>query len=459
SRKAMRTSTDLAGILIESRRAEEYAHHLAHHDELTGLPNRLMFSQLLHMALGRAQRNGKSLAVLFLDLDRFKHVNDSFGHNAGDQLLRSITMSFRSCLRDPDTVARIGGDEFILMLEDYADLRHVGEIAERLVHEASKPVEIAGQQCHVGVSIGIATYPADGDDVNTLLKNADSAMYRAKSIGRGNYQFYSPEMNTHTLNRLALESGLRRALDQHEIVVHYQPKISVSSGRIVGLEALVRWQHREQGLILPNEFIPFAEEIGLISTIGMRVLRSACIDMARLREVGIDYGRVAINLSGVQFADRHLVDEVRDVIAAAGIHARELEFEVTESMVMQDRDRAIELMHGIRNLGITLAIDDFGTGYSSLASLKRFPVNSLKIDRSFIVDIDADANGVGIVHAIIAMAHTLDLKVIAEGVESVAQLDVLRRFGCDEYQGFYFSEALSATDLIALMTRQRELTL
>lgn len=459
ARELIRTSINLAGILIESRRAEEYARHLMHHDELTGLPNRLLFGEHLHMALGRVQRSGKTLAVLFLDLDRFKHVNDSFGHNAGDELLRSITMCFRSCLRDPDSLARVGGDEFILMLEDYSDLRHVGEIAERLVEEACKPFQIAGQQCHVGVSVGIATYPADGEDVSTLLKHADIAMYRAKAIGRGNYQFYSPEMNTHALNRLVLESGLRRALDQHEIVVHYQPKICVASGRIVGLEALVRWQSQEQGLILPNDFIPFAEEIGLISTIGMRVLRDACVDIARFREAGIDCGRVAVNLSGVQFNDRHLVGDVRDVIAAAGISAEDLEFEVTESMVMQDRARAIGLMEGIRTLGITLSIDDFGTGYSSLASLKRFPVDSLKIDRSFIEDVGADADSAGIVHAIIVMAHTLGLRVIAEGVESLAQLDVLRRFGCDEYQGYYFSQALSADDLLALMSKQRALML
>ncbi|MDB5797689.1 MAG: diguanylate cyclase [Paucimonas sp.] len=448
------TCTHLVSIMIDSRRVEDRVRHMAHHDELTGLPNRLLFGEYLHQAIGRAQRSQRPVAVMFLDLDRFKNVNDSFGHNIGDGVLCALARNFRSCLRDPDTIARIGGDEFVLMLEDYGDVSHVGEVAQRLVREASAPIEIAGHKCHLGVSIGIATFPADGNDAGTLMKNADTAMYRAKALGRSNYQFYSAEMNVHTLNRIALESGLRQALDRHEIVVHYQPKISIASGRVIGVEALVRWQHVDQGLILPADFVPFAEEIGLISLIGMRVLRSACADIACFRQAGVDVGRVAINLSGIQFNDSHLVSQVRNVIAAAGVDPTVLEFEITESMVMQNRERAIELMQGIRELGIHLAIDDFGTGYSSLASLKRFPVDSVKIDRSFIVDIPNDENGVGIVRAIIAMAHTLDLKVVAEGVETVSQLEVLRKFGCDSYQGYFFSGAMSANDLIALLGKR-----
>ncbi|WP_151446939.1 bifunctional diguanylate cyclase/phosphodiesterase [Lacisediminimonas profundi] len=445
---------DLAGIVVESRRSEEHIRHLAHHDELTGLPNRALYTEHLRHALDHARRSGIPVAVLFLDLDRFKTINDTFGHDAGDGVLRSLAMGFRSCLRAPDTLARLGGDEFIILLQGYSELRYLSEIATRLLHEASKPFEIAGQECHLGVSIGIALFPDDGDDVGTLVKNADVAMYRAKTIGRNNYQFYSPEMNTHTVNRLVLESSLRRALEREEILVYYQPKICVATGRLVGAEALVRWRKGETDLMLPAAFVPFAEEIGLISSIGMRVLHIACRDVVRFQKAGVEFGRIAINLSGLQFNDAHLATEVQDVIREVGISPSRLEFEITESMVMHNRERAVELMQAIRNLGIALSIDDFGTGYSSLSSLKRFPVNSVKIDKSFIDDFPGDTNDAAIVHAIIGMAHSLGLRVTAEGVETLSQLETLRQYGCDEYQGFYFSPALPAEEFIDIAARR-----
>jgi len=446
-------STDLAGIAIESRRAEDRIKHLAHYDELTGLPNRLLYIQYLNRALAQAERAQGKLGVLFLDLDRFKNINDTFGHDSGDAVLRAVSANFRNCLRESDIIARVGGDEFIVLVSDYAESRMLGEIAERLLIEAARPFDIHGQECQLSVSIGIAAYPVDGLTAQMLLKNADIAMYRAKTTGKNNYQFYSSEMNTHTVERIALENRLRRAIERREFVVHYQPKVDVRSGRIVGAEALVRWKHPEQGMLLPGDFIGLAEEAGLIGQIGMLVLEGACRGITAFRAAGIEFGRVAINLSATQFKDLDLVHDVRRAIETWQLDPSMLELEITESMVMHDRDQAIEIMDSIKALGITLSIDDFGTGYSSLAYLKRFPVDSVKIDKSFINDIPQDQNDLAIVQAIIAMAHTLDLKVIAEGVENPIQLEHLRNFGCDEYQGFYFSHALSEADFIMLAHR------
>jgi diguanylate cyclase (GGDEF)-like protein/PAS domain S-box-containing protein len=447
-------STDLAGIAIESRWAEERIRHLAHYDELTGLPNRFLYIQYLNKALAHAERHQQPVGVLYLDLDRFKNINDTFGHEAGDAVLRNVSAQFRRCLRDTDSIARVGGDEFIILVESYEEPRHLGEIAERLLIEAAKPFDILDQECQLSASIGIATYPMDGGNAQALLKNADIAMYRAKTTGKNNYQFYSSEMNTHSVERLALETRLRRAIERREFVVHYQPKLDVRSGRIVGAEALVRWQHPEKGLLLPGSFIPLAEEVGLIGSLGMLVLDAACSDIKAFSDAGLNFGRVAINLSGSQFNDIHLLGDVKNVIESRQVDPNLLEFEITESMVMHNRDQAIELMDGIRALGFSLSIDDFGTGYSSLAYLKRFPVDSVKVDKSFINDIPQDPNDSAIVQAIIVMAHTLGLKVTAEGVETATQLDTLRRFGCDEYQGFYFSRAISGKDFISLVQHQ-----
>jgi EAL domain-containing protein (putative c-di-GMP-specific phosphodiesterase class I) len=344
-----------------------------------------------------------------------------------------------------------------VLVDDFSTPHQLGEIAQRLMHEATQPFEIDGQECQISVSIGIATYPLDGADARTLLKHADIAMYRAKATGKNNYQFYSATMNTHTVDRLALETRLRRAIERNEFVVHYQPKIDIETGVVAGAEALVRWMHPERGLLYPGAFIELAEEAGLIGAIGLQVIDRTCAGIRRFDEAGVHFGRVAINLSARQFSETALLNDVARIVATHHVTPSRLEFEITESMVMNNREEAIGLMDRMRELGYTLSIDDFGTGYSSLAYLKRFPVDSVKVDKSFINDIPHDANDSAIVQAIIVMAHTLGLKVTAEGVETATQLDILRGFGCDEYQGYYYSKAVPEVEFIALLQRQNAL--
>lgn len=445
---------ELAGIAIEGRRSEKKILQLAHYDELTGLPNRFLYNQHLAKALLLAERNSRCLAVLFLDLDRFKNINDTFGHDEGDKVLRRVAQRFRHTLRESDIVARVGGDEFILLVDQFNEPRDLGDIAGKLLYEAAQPFEIGGQEYQLSASIGIATFPNDGRDAQTLLKNADIAMYRAKNKGKDNYQFYASEMNIHTIERLAFEARLRKALERREFVVYYQPKISLTTGKIVGAEALVRWNHPEQGILYPNDFIMLAEEAGLIGRMGMLVLDIACKDILSFRQMDGQFGRIAINLSGSQFNDHQLLEEIRSVIDFWRVPPSAIEFEITESMVMHNREQAMVLMDGFKDAGFSLSIDDFGTGYSSLAYLKRFPVDSVKIDRSFIKDIPADPNDTAIVQAIIVMAHTLGLKVIAEGVDAADQLASLTDFSCDEYQGFYFSKAVPVKEFLHLLQTQ-----
>ncbi|MFZ6674967.1 EAL domain-containing protein [Undibacterium sp. Xuan67W] len=452
--KLIGITTDIASIAIEGRRSEDKILKLAHYDELTGLPNRFLYSQHLSKSLAHAERNRSRLAVFFLDLDRFKNINDTFGHDEGDTVLRNISQRFKQCLRESDIIARVGGDEFILLVDQFSDPKDLGDIADKLLFEASYPFDLHGQECQLSASIGIATFPDDGRDPQTLLKNADIAMYRAKNKGKDNYQFYASEMNVHTVERLAFEARLRRALERREFVVYYQPKVNVASGRIVGAEALVRWNHPERGILFPGDFITLAEEAGLIARLGMLVLDIACRDVLAFRAADKSFGRVAINLSGAQFNDVHLLEEVKSVVDFWRVHPSWIEFEITESMVMHNRDQAIVLMDGLKEAGFTLSIDDFGTGYSSLAYLKRFPVDSVKVDRSSIKDIPGDPNDTAIVLAIVAMAHTLSLKVIAEGVETELQLETLQANRCDEYQGFYFSKAVPESEFLQLLQRQ-----
>ncbi|GGC81678.1 EAL domain-containing protein [Undibacterium terreum] len=452
----MGITTDIASIAIEDRRSEEKILKLAHYDDLTGLPNRFLYHQHLAKSLAHAERNRSQLAVFFVDLDRFKNINDTFGHDEGDAVLRNIARRFKNCLRESDTVARVGGDEFILLVDQYESPMDLSDIAGKLLVESALPFDIRGQECQLSASIGIATYPADGKDAQTLLKNADIAMYRAKNRGKDNYQFYASEMNVHTVERLAFEARLRRALERREFIVYYQPKLDIASGRIVGAEALVRWNHPERGILFPGEFITLAEEAGLIGRLGMLVLDIACRDVLAFRAADKSFGRVAINLSGAQFNDANLLADVQSVVEFWRVNPEQIEFEITESMVMHNRDQAIVLMDGLKAAGFTLSIDDFGTGYSSLAYLKRFPVDSVKIDRSFIKDIPEDPNDTAIVLAIVAMAHTLGLKVIAEGVETATQLYTLADSSCDEYQGFYFSKAIPENEFVALLERQTE---
>lgn len=452
-------TTDIASIAIEGKRSEDKVLKLAHYDELTGLPNRFQYNQHLAKSLAHAERNKSQLAVLFLDLDRFKNINDTFGHDEGDKVLSNVALRFTSCLRESDTIARVGGDEFILLVDQYSTPRDLADIADKLLIAAALPFDIYGQECQLSASIGIATFPDDGRDSQTLMKNADIAMYRAKNKGKDNYQFYASEMNVHTIERLAFEARLRRALERREFVVYYQPKIDVNSGQIVGAEALVRWNHPERGILLPGEFISLAEEAGLIGRIGMLVLDIACRDIIAFRTADKNFGRVAINLSGAQFNDVHLLEDVNSVVDFWRVDPSNIEFEITESMVMHNRDQAIILMDGLKSAGFTLSIDDFGTGYSSLAYLKRFPVDSVKIDRSFIKDMPDDPNDTAIVLAIVAMAHTLGLKVIAEGVESELQLQTLVESRCDQYQGFYFCKAIPESEFLAMLEKQAKASL
>jgi diguanylate cyclase (GGDEF)-like protein len=438
--------TDLAGIAIETRWAADRIRHLAHHDDLTGLPNRLLFNYHLPRALGRAQRTGGGVGVLFLDLDRFKVINDTLGHDAGDDVLCQVSEHLLECLRASDTLARVGGDEFTLLVEQFDGPQDLAEIAQKLLAATARTLTINGQECHLSGSIGIAIYPKDGADSASLLKNADIAMYRAKTSGKNNYQFYSNDINVHSVERLSLENQLRHAVARREFEVHYQPKINIQSGRLAGAEALVRWRHPQRGLLLPAEFICVAEEVGLIGAIGRLVLETVCGDVRRWRDQGLAPKRVAINLSAQQFADSRLLKDVDSVLRETGCDPHSLEFEITESVVMTSPEKALQLLEQIKEHGITVAIDDFGTGHSSLAYLKRFPVDSVKIDHTFIRDIAADPNDLAITKAIIALGHSMGLKVVAEGVETATQLEILRRFGCDEFQGFLHSPGVPSAE-------------
>ncbi len=443
--------TDLAAIAIESRTAAERIRHLAHHDELTGLPNRLLFNHELARALVRAKRGGGSLGVLYLDLDRFKVINDSLGHDAGDEVLRQVSERVLGALRKADRFARVGGDEFTLLIEHFESPQVLADIAQKILGVAAQTMNVNGHECQLSGSIGIAIYPEDAQDGASLLKNADIAMYRAKTSGRNNYQFYSHEMNEHSVERLALETQLRHAIAHREFEVFYQPKVNIATGRVAGAEALVRWRHPERGLLFPGDFIGIAEEVGLIGSIGRLVLEGACRDARSWFDGGITPIRIAINLSAQQFEDTRLLDDLDRILEETGYDPGALEFEITESVVMTSPEKALVILDKIKKRGITLAIDDFGTGHSSLAYLKRFPVDTVKIDRAFVRDLSVDPNDLAITQAIIAMGHSMGLKVVAEGVETAVQLEILRRHRCDEFQGFLFSKAIPAAEFEQLM--------
>ncbi|TSA17050.1 MAG: EAL domain-containing protein [Betaproteobacteria bacterium] len=439
------------GQFMARSQAEERVHHLAHYDELTGLPNRSMFNQRLSHALAQARRSDNALAVLFIDLDRFKNINDTLGHEAGDAVLKEVALRLQSCLREVDTVGRLGGDEFVVLIEGLPEPLQVAAVAQKILAAVVKSIIIGAQEFNITTSIGISNYPDDSNDMQGLLKNADIAMYRAKAQGKNNYQFYSAQMNVHTIERLALESDLRHALERDEFLLHYQPKVDIASKRITGMEALLRWQRPGLGLVPPMQFIPLAEETGLIVPIGEWVLRTACAQNKAWREQGLPPLRVAVNLSARQFAHENLLHDVARVLRTTGMDASALELEITESMVMHDPERAVELLGKLKAMGIHLSIDDFGTGYSSLSYLKRFPLDSLKIDRSFIRDIPGDADDAAITRAIIAMAQSLRLTVIAEGVELEDQLTFLREHDCDEMQGYHFSKPLPGDEFLTLL--------
>jgi diguanylate cyclase (GGDEF)-like protein len=432
------------------RQTEEQLRIVATHDPLTALPNRTLLHERLSHALAKAQRHGRRLAVLLVDLDRFKQINDTLGHEAGDALLQIVARRLYDCLRDTDTMARQGGDEFVVLMDELTDREPIINVTRRVLEAMAAPFAIEGQEIHINASIGISVYPDDG---RTVLRNAEIALYRAKEKGGNCSQFYSAQIDNYSRERLALESGLRRALERNEFTLHYQPKVDVAAGHVCGMEALLRWQHPQMGLVTPDRFIPIVEEIGLIRAIGAWALKSACLQNRAWQRQGARRLPIAVNLSPRQFADESLIDDIKAALAESGLEPSDLELEITESMVMDDPEQAVHILRRLKNLGIRVAIDDFGTGYSSLAYLKRFPIDSVKVDRSFVEDIPTDVDSMAIAQAVIAMAHSLRLKVVAEGVESEAQLSFLRREGCDEIQGHYFSEARVASEIPGVLRK------
>ena len=432
-----------ARLFEQLHEREEQLQRQVYHDTLTGLPNRLLFQDRLALAVAQAHRHGNGLAVLFLDVDRFKVINDSLGHSVGDRLIREVAVRLRSCLREGDTVARLGGDEFTLLLPDVGQAVDAAKVAKKVLDVVRMPFELDGRELFVTSSLGISLYPDDGRDAETLVKNADAAMYRAKEQGRDLYQLYTPALNATALERLALESSLRKALAHSELLLHYQPILDVATRRVHGVEALLRWRHPELGLVPPGDFIPLAEVTGLILAIGPWVLRAACAQARAWQDLQPGL-RMAVNLSARQFQEAGLVGHVTDALADTGLDPHCLQLEITESSAMQNAQTAIQTLRELKALGVGLSIDDFGTGYSSLSYLKRFPIDTLKIDQSFIRDIGTDPDDAAIASAIIALAHTLKLTVVAEGVETADQLEFLTRHGCDRTQGYFFSRPLAA---------------
>ncbi|MBS1131173.1 MAG: response regulator receiver modulated diguanylate cyclase/phosphodiesterase with sensor(s) [Proteobacteria bacterium] len=439
----------------ESRAMALKMAHLAQHDFLTGLPNRALLTERLSRAIGQARRHNKRVGMLFLDLDYFKHINDSLGHAVGDQLLQQVAERLIVCIRDTDTVCRQGGDEFVILLAEIEQARDAAPIAEKLLAAFAEPCLIAGNELHVSLSIGISIYPDDGMDADAVMKNADTAMYHAKANGRNNYQFFTTEMNTRAVRRLFIEGNLRRALRQGEFMLYYQPKIDLASGLMIGSEALIRWQDPEHGLVYPKQFVPIAEESGLIVPIGSWVLREACRQVRAWQESGLVAVPVSVNISAVEFRHKDFLEGVALILKETGMLPSYLELELTESILMHDAESSATVLEALKTMGMQLAIDDFGTGYSSLSYLKRFPINTLKIDQSFVHDIAIDPDDASIVGAMIGMGKNLKQRVVAEGVETEEQLAFLRTLHCDEGQGFLFGRPLPADEFARLLLNDR----
>ena len=442
--------------ITEHKEVEEKLRYQAYHDALTGLPNRLLYAEHLELALPQAARRNAMCGILMLDLDRFKFVNDTYGHEFGDKLLITVAERLRECVRKEDTLTRMGGDEFTLLLPLVDDITNIANVAEKILASFTKPIAIDGQELFVTPSIGISLFPNDGTDPETLLKNADAAMYRAKEGGRNTYRFFTADMNAEAQRRMALENDLRRAAERGELAMYYQPKFAATGEQLVGAEALIRWKHPERGFVSPSEFIPLAEENGLILPIGEWLLNEVCRQIRQWRDVGLTPPPIAVNLSARQFQRQNLPELIGRALADAGLAADAIELELTESAIMSNAESNIEMLVMLKRMGLKIAIDDFGTGYSSLSYLKRFPVDTLKIDTSFVRDIATDNNSAELVRGVIGMAHGLRLNVVAEGVETREQLDYLSRNDCDVIQGFYFSKPLPADDFASMMrTDQR----
>ncbi len=442
--------------ITERKAHEAEMRHQATHDALTGLPNRNMLHEHLQRALLVARQKGALTAVAFVDLDQFKFINDSLGHQVGDELLKTVAQRLQACLREADMVARQGGDEFVLVLQNQTEGEAgIAEVMQRILAAVARPWQAGDREFQVTASIGVSRYPADGKDVESLLKHADSAMYRAKEQGRNNFQFFAPWMDSQVSNRLEMLINLRRALDQDEFKLYYQPKLSLQDGRLIGAEALIRWESPQQGMVPPDRFIPFAEEAGLIVPIGEWVLRTACRQNQAWQQAGLPPIPVAVNLSPRQL-NQSLPDFVAGVLAQSGLAASWLELEITENVVMKDAEKSVATLHALKRLGLQISVDDFGTGYSSLSYLRRFPVDALKIDKSFVRDIVRDADSAAIVKAIISLAHILNLRVIAEGVEDEEQHAFLKENACDEVQGYYFGKPMEVAVFTAWMSEQAQ---
>ena len=433
--------------LGHARRVE----YLAYHDGLTGLPNRSMFSKLLGQSISAAHRYDRQLAVAFLDLDRFKQINDTLGHDAGDQLLQEVSTRLKGCVRESDTVARLGGDEFVVLLPDLSDPKDAVAVAQKILGVMARPFTLIGHEFRVTASIGISAYPHDGLDEQTLTKNADIAMYQAKAEGKNNFQFYSATLNANSLERLTLESSLRHALEHNEFRLRYQAKRDIGSGRITGMEALLRWEHPDLGLLAPMQFIPMAEETGLMIPIGRWVLETACSQNVAWQKAGAPRLSIAVNLTARQFTDERLLEDVSVVLQRTGMDPHLLEFEIGESVLIRDVEATLRILAGLKRLGIRIAIDDFGIGYSSLKTLQRFPLDTIKIDRSFIKGIASDPENAGLADAIITMGRNLSLTVVAQGVETGEQAEILRAHACDQLQGFYLNRPMPADEFTELL--------
>jgi diguanylate cyclase (GGDEF)-like protein/PAS domain S-box-containing protein len=444
-------TAELQAEIVERRQAQARVHHMAYHDALTGLPNRALLSDRLDRGMLAARRGGTRLALLFIDLDRFKTINDSLGHLVGDHLLKEVAQRLCSVVRASDTVARLGGDEFVVLVPGVHNEAECGMVGDKIIEALAAPVEFEGRSLHISPSIGICLYPDDGEDVESLMRKADAAMYQAKAAGRNNYQFYAERMNAAAARHFELETRLRGALARDEFVLHYQPIVSAVDARVHALEVLLRWRQPDRGLVPPDEFIPSLEENGLIVPVGEWVIKSACEQVVAWQRAGVAPVPLAINLSARQFMHRGLIEALRRILLDTGIDPALLEFEITETALMQHGGLTLETLGQIDRMGICLSIDDFGTGYSSLAYLKRFPVRKIKIDRAFVRDLEASTEDQAIVSAIMALAGSLQLSVVAEGVETPAQLALLRRHGCHYAQGYLFARPLPVEQVTPLL--------
>lgn len=440
-----------------AKQMAEKMSYLAEHDFLTDLPNRLLLTDRITQSLNAAKRKQTRVALIYLDIDHFKKINDTLGHEVGDQLLKFLSKKLQACIRSTDTISRQGGDEFVILLSEVDGPMAPAEIAQKLLSATNGDFKIGGHELKVSASIGISIYPEDGNSADILMRNADAAMYYAKGLGRNNYQFFTKELSTKIADQVALENRLRKAASQHEFVLMYQPKLSLRTGRIVGAEALIRWQHPENGLIAPNIFIPTAEDTGLIKVIGQWVLSEACRQNKAWQAAGLRAIPVAINVSAVELRFSGFLNQVSKALLQSGLSAEFLELEVTETVAIHGDSEGIRDLISLKDLGVRLSIDDFGTGFSSLSYLKRLPIDTIKIDKSFIRDIKTDANDAAIITAIIKMSHSLNFKVIAEGVETADQLAYLKQYDCDEMQGYYFSKPLTAEAFAALLSSEKTL--